>query len=232
MEELKKIQHRRYMKQVWLPKFFRHHARKITDKDIICQYLKENFFVYPTNNISDVPWIYRYRTFLTQDNLFKPVVSTSDPDHDMDIAPDMDKQYMSDYVRDDELEKIKRMSSDAMNEWENHTINETISRSMEGNIDDVDSILLQQAIIESMKNKENTEDDDVEMEDRRILVNIDLRIYGRDPSQPIYVDDIPMYLNKQQAEEVVQKWHLVGPNATGAYIQDLEYVYASGVDEK
>ncbi len=63
-------------------------------------------------------------------------------------------------------------------------------------------------------------------------VMIDLRVYGPDPYQPIYVVDTPYYLNQNQIDRVTAVWNKVNPESENGskYHADLEYYKSLSID--
>ena len=64
--------------------------------------------------------------------------------------------------------------------------------------------------------------------DFEFWICIDLRMYGDDPSQPVYVGDTPYYFNFDQMNKIKEKWSSINPETSIGIRkhQDIEYVKA------
>ena len=63
-----------------------------------------------------------------------------------------------------------------------------------------------------------------------IHVCIDLRVYGPDPEQPIYINEQPYYFNLLQINKVKKEWEKVKPGSTT--VQEIEFLKSMAEDIK
>lgn len=89
---------------------------------------------------------------------------------------------------------------------------------------------LNMAILESLKetqnkpikNIQNKKPKDENIESFYYWVCLDLRVYGPDPSLPVYVENKELYLNLEQIENIKKNWRKVESDDTN-FMQDLTY---------
>jgi hypothetical protein len=65
-------------------------------------------------------------------------------------------------------------------------------------------------------------------------VCIDLRVYGPDPYQPIYVNDIAYYLDAEQVKKVKDDWNKINPETAAGeqFHQKMEFIKNMAIDMK
>lgn len=246
LDEIRKIRHLDFMRKKWLPYFLEKYKDFLHPKRLaaikIQRFIRKHI-LKPVINISEeqlnnIPGVYRLRLKLTEKNRIKPTNQTNEdnskiklfhqnglfkndpeiykaikiPFHDS-ITFNNIRFIVDDIGKDDEINKIIRM----IDEYE---IQQELQNSLE-EYHQMEEKQLKNTILESLKqydqNKEN--------EDGFFYVCIDLRIYGPNPYQPIYIIDIPYYLNNQQIEYVQKIWRKIDPNTpTGIrFHQNLEF---------
>ncbi len=249
LEDIRKKQHCEYLKKKWLPGFYKkweEYMKTINNKTTkFNNYLKDNYFK-PVKNLSNIqlnkiPWEYQLRFKLTHDNLIKPEKPTLSPSY-------IDSPIKSNYIPPPnvnlvnpqlEYDKAINLSLDekTKDDWNNFALNIAIMDSLKQKSYNItEEKLLQKVILESMSGNTNSEQLKFDDDEKSINVPIsyyiivDLRVYGKDPYQSIYIDNIPFYLNKEQIEIVNSKWKLVNFASSGTYKQDLEYIYTCCLD--
>ena len=220
LKDIRKQQHRMYLKKKWLPTFYKKWKEYIktsnNDETKFNNYLKDNYFK-PVKNLSngqlnEIPWEYQLRLELTQENLLKTEKPTISPNC-VDYLP-----FESDFIPPLEYNEAKQsVDVEAQDDWNNVALNIAIMNS------------LKQKSGDEKNTSVSSEQTSFDSSPISYLVIIDLRVYGKDSYQPIYIDDIPFYLNKNQINIVNNKWNLVN-SSNGMYKQDLEYIYSCGSD--
>jgi hypothetical protein len=81
-----------------------------------------------------------------------------------------------------------------------------------------------------MQKHEDTKEDDNE----GFFVCIDIRVFGPEPYQSLFIDGLEYYLNNDQINKVKKVWLMIDPDTnTGLkYSQNLEYQKALAKDLK
>lgn len=138
-----------------------------------------------------------------------------DTDMDIDIGAIDDEIDISDFVDDSDHtfevpvtngdqsdEDIKKLTADYLSD------DVIESRFPKLNDEPEEDEMLQLAISESLKQHKIISQDDM----ISFYVVIDLRIYGPDPYQPIFIDNEAYYLNKDQIKIVQNIWNKINPD--------------------
>lgn len=89
---------------------------------------------------------------------------------------------------------------------------------------DVDSEDELEAAIQLSMQKHD-EKDNISNDEESFFACIDLRVFGPEPYQPLYVDGIEYHLNNDQINKVKKVWHMINPDTDNGlkYSQDLAY---------
>jgi len=201
LKEINRIRHNKYMEEKWLPDFYKFFKKNLQILKLQ-KFIKNKHFINPINLeqpvINSIPGIYRFRTTLTFDNLLMPEATIKD---------------MLEATTKDMLEAtIKDMPEYDM-------------------LDDIDDQILNQIINESISDaqKEISNNDnnvDMDIDNNPFHIILDIRIYGPDPYQPIFIDDIQYYLSEQQIKKILTVWNTVNTHNTydSKFKQNLEYI--------
>ena len=249
MNEIRKIQHIRYLEKHWFPKYIsknkKYWSRKYITSSTIRQYIKNKYLPEPINLTNDelqlIPGLYRKRIMLNNDNLIKRMPNKK---ANINVNTNTNINIFGSYnfndittnsfnntsLIDSDTSLIEAMNN-SIKEQELYFLKELdeakkLSLKNMGNMDndnntlDIDDIELMQAIEQSLMNS----DDKVE-----ICVCLDLRIFGPNPEEPIYVNDVPYYLNENQINEIEMLWKKINDHQ---FKQLLEYHKTMAIDMK
>lgn len=195
-----------------LKQFFQKYGWLFDKKQVagykLTRFVKKNLLPDVCNlsneQLSEIPGIYRMRIKMNSSNLKKPEQKKKEQSYDNII------QYDS-----DNYDNVLNFSNLGAEEIE---LEIAIRESLQNiTFDNEEDIFLQQIIQDSMIN-----------ENDYFWICIDLRMYGPDPSQPIFVGDILYYFDFDQMNKIRQKWNIVNPESVAGIRkhQDIEYVHA------
>ena len=140
---------------------------------------------------------------------------------------DIIQQSKTEYEMNEEMELSKAIESSLQNT--------PIIDNGVNDDDNIDNILFEQAIMESLtKHIKHSDDiDNANNEDENeFYVCFDIRVFGPDPQQPIYFMELPYYFSTWQMDLIRQRWNKVNPDtSTGQQTQqDIEYMHNMAVD--
>lgn len=256
--EARKIRRVMYLRQSWLPTFItkykgqynKENNVKIVLRSFIKKYFLTNVINISKNEIVYIPGLFRKRILILDENEREPAISKIVPnkkikkiktiklvksdtssvnttddiianrlnynDDDCDIS-DIVKQSLVEY------EKTEReILNKIMMETKNQTKKSDLlydEYSSEEDPELLDAIMLS-----------------LEQDANKILgyVCIDIRVYGLDPTQPIYINGKKYFLNEKQIDYIVSLWNKINldSNAGVKFHQMIEYQKAMSVDMK
>jgi hypothetical protein len=220
LEKIRKQKHKEYLKQKQLPqiteKYTKLFNRENRAASVICKFVRMNYLheVVNSDDLDYIPGVFRVRIRITNDNLNKPPIqeqnnsknSVKQPQDDLDIVM---QQSLEEFhkVNDDTLSKI---IAESLHGYEDVDVDESY----------IEENIMNQIIMESLNTVSS------------FYLCIDLRVYGPNPKQPIFYNDVEYYLTNSQIERINKLWKRVDPETTTGikFMQDLEYYKSLGHD--
>jgi ribosomal protein S19 len=250
--EMRKQKRLQYMEKVWLPTFFEKYKVLMDPKLVavkgIQKFIRRNFFLPAINitedQIASIPGIYRLRIIFNTQNL-------TDKKIQQEIKiPEVKKPDMTIYnIRKQQQEDKKKQQNARANNIhkEQQQLNKAIAESLKSKQDKERKLLtkalnesqhdlaVQKSLFDTTTNT-NKKYHKVFTRDLSTIpdcVCLDLRVYGPDPYQPIYIADIVYYLSKPQIRRVQDAWNKVNGKTRESmrYMQDFEYYKALAKDK-
>lgn len=216
---IKKLKHLEYLRVEWLPtfvnKFKEKHNKKQLCKIVIAKFLKQYFFPKVDNmtemELSYIPGKYRKRLLITNSNLVNANNndstnnnsgtnnnSSTNNDNTNNNIDDILNKSLLEYQQNAEKSDMEKAISESLHLLGNDFI-------IDGSDDEFDEAVLLSLSVNNIS----------------FYVSIDLRVYGVDPKQPIYVNDKKYYLTNEQTNNVVSLWNKI--NSGLKYDQLVEY---------
>jgi hypothetical protein len=216
INEIRRQKHIDYLKKNWYPHFVNKY-KSVLPILKLQRYLKHHRFLIPknlsSNEIKLIPGIYRLRLQLSDNNLKFP---STQPLHSIPQAH-TDYPFISDFDR-----AILESNKDVEQSFDIQ-LSQAIQDSLNynNNDEDLDEYLLNQALIESMKQTNNNNG-----LHNTFTVLLDLRIYGNEPTKPIIVDNKQYFLNNDQIQLVKTTWNKINhvSDASIKFYQTLELI--------
>lgn len=175
----------------------------------ITRYAKK-YFLKPVINIDPniIPGIFRKRLCFNDDNKIKPFPNLK---YNNNIN-------ISNLSFNDKFEKGRQLREYKYLKKNNDILNESIC---DDEFFDED---INKAIIESLK-KYDDSDNNTNNNKNNYWICIDLRVYGPEPTKPIYIDDTKYYLNNSQIDQINKLWNKINPSTSRGirFHQDLKF---------
>jgi hypothetical protein len=223
IETIRRQKHLEYLEKTWLQTGFIDKYKNTLDtkekklRRDVARLLKQHYFPEVCNltkeELDYIPGCFRKRVMLNNSNLKKPVVtykSDKEPNIDALMAFSINRSGV-----DDDYQKAVEES----------LMMSTLEESYVDfdNVDENIDLELEQALILSMNTVSETSP---------VAACIDLRVYGPNPQQPIFVGQIEYYLNSEQINEVINSWAKIDESGSQGFRhnQMMEYYKSMAVD--
>lgn len=226
MDQLSQIRlekKKEYLRQTFLPSFFDKYKVLMNPKYkkiiTIQRFIKNKLLkdVVNQDNIIFIPGIFRYRVKLNDSNLNKPTTEQMLDHNYYEMATGV---TFSGIVNDIEVDSAIRESLKDYDQDFEKQMSEAIEQSIINHADDdfdYEEMQLNKILMESFKEKIGND---------HFYICLDLRIHGRNPEEPIYVEGIPYYLDHKQKVDITKAWNKVNPDTSSGIIfqQKINYI--------